>query len=654
MAIRRNVTLALACCMLLSSCAMADERLTADMVTTVLTETDEAFANPMKGFRPSRYIQDTVFKQGEYVSVIKHYIKYTDLEDSPEDTAQKIIDWSNKAWVGIEDRNLKVIPRIVIVYPNGPDNGSDGYWPEGLSGEKPVHRWLTDAYKQRMRAFIAKLGEAWDNDPRVAAIEMGLWGQWGEHHIWPLTLPGGGDRIPPDLQMALGSAFHGAFKSKKFMVRNADRFPGLDTGFYWDSFALPDDDESGKAIIARKNWKTQMITGEVAYDWGDQTLLVGTASGVPAPYAGAPDRTLSSDENTNHVIDWIERTHASSLGWIAEYNQKRADVAPNAARMQKALGYRFVLRQATYPAAVQPGGVLSLTFDVSNLGNAPFYYQWPVEVSLLDSERNPVWSDFVHVDIRNWSPGYTYTVSDTFMLPADLPAGIYTLALAVLDPSGNLPSLRFANTNYYIGGRTPLGALGVGQEPSSMDIGPFDSLYSDHTLRYMLEGDHNPPIEDKQVYEEESEEEIVEVEVIRPIEVPGNLAFQKPVTVSSTESAYNNYAAKATDGDPTTRWSSEWNLDPSWIAVDLEDVYTICHVNILWEWSYAKHFKVQVSKDGEDWADVYETLDGKGGHGILEEIHFDPIEAQYVRIFLIKCALQWGYSIFEIEVFAAE
>jgi hypothetical protein len=216
-----------------------------------------------------------------------------------------------------------------------------------------------------------------------------------------------------------------------------------------------------------------MISGEIAYDWGDLRKV-----------GWNPDGTLSSDECTDNIIDWIGRTHASSLGWIAEYTQGDAALAKNAARIQKALGYRYVIRQATYPSAVQPGEALPITFDVSNVGNAPFYYPWPVEVSLLDGERSPVWSETIHADIRTWLPGETYTVRDTLILPGDLQPGSYTLALAILDPPGNLPSLRFANTHYYTGGRTPLGALGVGQAADPADIGPFDSLYADRSLYY--------------------------------------------------------------------------------------------------------------------------------------------------------------------------
>ena len=445
------------------------------MITVQLTETGEAFPNPMKGFRPTRFIQDAAFPQGEYVTVCKQYIKYTDLEMSPEDSAQKIVDWSNEAWAGIEKRNLKVIPRVVIVYPDGPDGGTDGYWPEGIDHSDVAQRWVTEPFIDRLCAFVAKLGEVWDGDPRVAAMEMGLWGKWGEHHVWPLSIPGSGQRIPRQVQSALGDAFAQAFPHKKVMVRYAGTFNDHDVGYFWDSFALPNDNISGKLMIEHDRWRTQMMSGEVAYDWGDYR-----------PVGQSPDGTLSSDECTDHVIDWIRRTHTSSLGWIAEYTQGRVDLAANAARMQKALGYRYVLRTATYPQTVQPGGKLSLRFEVSNVGSAPFYYPWPVEVCLLNAQREPVWRGTMHADIRDWLPGDTCTAADSFDLPQDLPAGTYTLALAVLDPAGNLPSLRFANVEYYAGGRTPLGTVGVGQAPDAMQTGPYDGLYADGSLYYTL------------------------------------------------------------------------------------------------------------------------------------------------------------------------
>lgn len=585
---------------------------------------DEAFANPMKGFRPSRHIPDTSFPTGEYVTTIHHLIKYNDLESSSGDTAQKIIDWSNRAWAGLEKNNIKIIPRIVIVNPSYGKNGE--YWPEGLGSGDEVGRWISDEFKQRITAFIEKLGEAWDNDPRVAAIEAGIWGNWGEHHIHPLSVPGGDDRIPKDIQMVMGDAFSRSFHNKKIMVRYASEFVDYNFGCYWDSFGLPEDQRSGEMIIRKNNWREQMNSGEVAYDWGDQETV-----------GRSPNGTLKSAKSTDHIIDWIKRTHTSSLGWVANYTQGDRSLAENAAKMQKAFGYRFVVQSADYNQIVNPGGILTLAFEVANTGSAPFYYQWPVEVSLLNRQRKPVWTGLVRVDIRKWLPDRVYAVGDEFVIPEDIPKGTYTLALAVLDPAGNLPSLRFANKNYYNGGRTPLGTIGVGQKPNTNRIEPFDSLYSDRSLCYRLEPE-SAPVQDIQNYPPDlGDEKSV------------NLALYKPVTVSSVESAYSNYPEKAVDGDPGSRWSSEWNLDPSWIAIDLEAETTINKVVLSWEGSYAVEYEIQVSDDGAAWTTVFRTSEGKGN---METITFDPVQTRYVRVFCIKRALTWGYSLYEVEIYA--
>ena len=445
----------------------------AQQTTITLTETSEAFKNPMKGFRPTRYIQDSAFPAHEYATVYKQYIKYTDLENNATDSVQKIKDWSNVAWAGIQNKNIKVIPRVLIVYPDGPGGGQ--YWPAGVAHDGTPSQWTSEQLKTRLVSFVTKLGQAWDGDPRVAAVELGLWGNWGEHHIYPATLPSGDDRIPLAFQTALGTAFTQAFPSKKVMVRYPATFTNFQFGYTWDSFALPDEADNGDAVIARNSWREQMNSGEVAYDWGDQSRL-----------GGSPDGTLGSAANTDYVIDWIKRTHTSSLGWIAEYTAGNATVAANATRMQKALGYRYVLKDATFTAQVQSGGNLPVSFTVTNKGNAPFYYRWPVKATLLRADRSVAWSGSFSADIRGWLPGQSYTVSQAFALPANLNLGVYTLALSINDPAGDAPSLRFANRNYYGGGWTVVGKVGVGQTPTSQSLGTFDVLKTDNLIRYQL------------------------------------------------------------------------------------------------------------------------------------------------------------------------
>lgn len=58
-------------------------------------------------------------------------------------------------------------------------------------------------------------------------------------------------------------------------------------------------------------------------------------------------------------------------------------------------------------------------------------------------------------------------------------------------------------------------------------------------------------------------------------------------------------ADNAVDGDSSTRWAN--NNEGGWIYVDLESLYEIERVEVLFETAYAKSFEIQTSKDGKIW-----------------------------------------------------
>ena len=64
--------------------------------------------------------------------------------------------------------------------------------------------------------------------------------------------------------------------------------------------------------------------------------------------------------------------------------------------------------------------------------------------------------------------------------------------------------------------------------------------------------------------------------------------------------------SNATDGDLGTRWASDWS-DPQTLTVDLGSSQSFNHVQLAWEASYATHYQIQTSDDGNTWKTVYET-----------------------------------------------
>jgi beta-glucosidase len=125
-----------------------------------------------------------------------------------------------------------------------------------------------------------------------------------------------------------------------------------------------------------------------------------------------------------------------------------------------------------------------------------------------------------------------------------------------------------------------------------------------------------------------------------------DLALDQPTTASSTQDATDYPASDATDGDPGTRWSSLFS-DPQWLEVDLGSPQQICSASISWEAAYATTFQIQVSNDNSTWTTVYSTTAGTGG---IQTFTFSATD-RYIRMYGTARATQFGYSIFEFDVY---
>jgi len=126
-----------------------------------------------------------------------------------------------------------------------------------------------------------------------------------------------------------------------------------------------------------------------------------------------------------------------------------------------------------------------------------------------------------------------------------------------------------------------------------------------------------------------------------------NIALNKTVTSSSNKDGSNPSAL--VDGNKNSRWESVWQ-DSQWICTDLGSSTSISKVILNWESAYASGYSVQVSEDSISWSDVFTTENGNGG---IDTISFEPRDARYVRINLKKRFTEWGFSLYEIEIYPA-
>src|SRR5262245_21002392 len=136
------------------------------------------------------------------------------------------------------------------------------------------------------------------------------------------------------------------------------------------------------------------------------------------------------------------------------------------------------------------------------------------------------------------------------------------------------------------------------------------------------------------------------VAVATPAAAAGPLISQgKTATASSTENA-SFAASAAVDGNAGTRWSSAFS-DPQWLQVDLGATATISQVVLQWEAAYATAFQIQTSGNGTSWTTIFSTTTGTGGTQTLNVSG----SGRYVRVLGTARATQWGYSLWEFQVF---
>ncbi|HTI25013.1 MAG TPA: glycoside hydrolase family 3 C-terminal domain-containing protein [Kutzneria sp.] len=126
---------------------------------------------------------------------------------------------------------------------------------------------------------------------------------------------------------------------------------------------------------------------------------------------------------------------------------------------------------------------------------------------------------------------------------------------------------------------------------------------------------------------------------------PTLLSQGHAASASSTENAAFP-ASAAVDGDAGTRWSSQ-AADPQSLTVDLGGPHSLSQVVLNWEAAYAKAFQLQVSSDNANWTNLTPVTAGVVGVQTLAVSG----TGRYVRMLGTQRATQWGYSLWEFQVY---
>lgn len=128
-------------------------------------------------------------------------------------------------------------------------------------------------------------------------------------------------------------------------------------------------------------------------------------------------------------------------------------------------------------------------------------------------------------------------------------------------------------------------------------------------------------------------------------------------TASSTVNATGVTPMGAIDGDPTTRWASNYRdisveeAEAQWFMIELPEVKRINHIDITWfsETTYGKEYKILTSEDGVTFEEAYhETNGGNKTYGF----DFEAVSAKFVKFQGIsRTNTSGGYGICEFAVY---
>ena len=383
--------------------------------------------NPLKGWCP----YTNAGKIHQPYSMVFQYISWRELEPAENDF--RFEEWET-SWNVEAATGKHIIFRVYVDYPSKPSGLPDWLRKAGVNetayeeyggGKSP------DYDDPRMIAglerLIAALGKRYNTNPRIAFIQLGLLGFWGEWHTYPRTKL----YASPETERRVIDVYKKAFPDKCLMARYARGHAGKQDwlGFHDDMF--PQDTDNGKdwsflAGVRREkradNWKVSVIGGEM----------------VP----GEAERWLGDDFETTRTM--LERSHFS---WVGPYcpalaKPKDDSFLKRSEELVRKLGYEFQINEVAHPSQVMAKQPALLLLTGKNVGVAPFYYPWRVELALFDPSGKMVTLQATTWDIRKWQPG---SFSEKAQLTFDVPPGTYRLGIGIRDPWQDRPAIRLAN-----------------------------------------------------------------------------------------------------------------------------------------------------------------------------------------------------------------
>jgi len=279
-------------------------------------------------------------------------------------------------------------------------------------------------YLAKHGAFLKALGERYDGHPGVEFLDIGSYGIWGE---WHTSHP-----APVAVRRQIVDLYLRAFRKTPlvFMSDDAEVLKyalARGTGFRRDGVGSP--------------WHEQNWIGSKKY--ADVPGMADTWKRAPVVFEwfGNYDYLKSRGWSFDAAVNFMLSNHVTLIN--DNVGRVPPEAMPPLEKLARLAGYRFVLRELANEKSVKAGATLNLQMKWANAGVGKLYRPYVVRLFLLDGAGQPVCTTDVKADPCDWLPG-EHNFTEPIPVPATLKAGEYTLAVALVDPTGRRRPLRLA------------------------------------------------------------------------------------------------------------------------------------------------------------------------------------------------------------------
>jgi hypothetical protein len=297
---------------------------------------------------------------------------------------------------------------------------------------------------REVKELSVALGAAYDNDPRVYAIQIGMLGYFGEWHTNAFRRDEKdvtGFKFSEESATGIMDAFEISFKNKHLMGRYPWEKPFLsrEIGFHNDFFK-PANNHSNK-------FDTTISFG-VKDDTGVQVgpgmkHLKGPIGGEVPPYP----KEKPTPEELNAARAIFYANNEASLGTNMIKNGHYSTMQPGYYRQEKGqanydeymrlhrlMGYNFQISEASFPTKIVRGNSFPVVVKGVNIGEAPFYYDWDVEFALLNQANQAVATNKVNTKLSKIMPKDKFQFESLVNASSNLNEGTYRIAVRISQP----------------------------------------------------------------------------------------------------------------------------------------------------------------------------------------------------------------------------